>query len=271
MKRSVRAERVHRVAVAVARLLDGRPMRARSSAAVFVHVPRTSGTSLIEELGFERYSRPGQLTDLFDGRTRWATFDHIPPHALIATRLVAPQYFERAYVFAMVRDPYTWAASMFDVLRQNGTLDDTVGFGAWLAGVQRMHEAERAAHPAPAALAPPEADWMSGRFGNSWNMTWLKRAWPQHTWLEGVRIDHLGRFEERAAAVRAVCEALGVAVPTEARSRRGVGPGPGELYDAEPGAAALVRALYAEDFDRFGYDPDRVPSERVPSTGGSGG
>jgi hypothetical protein len=261
---SVRAARVHRVAVALSRVLDRRPLRAGVRPAVFVHVPRASGTSIIGDLGFERLSRPGDVVHFFDGRARRVTFDHVPPHVLIEARMVDPGFFERAWVFTMVRDPYTWAASMHATMREHGTIDATTGFVEWLEGIARVHERLRAAFPSPAVLAPPEADWLSRRFRNSLNLTWMMRAWPQHVWLDGIRVDHIGRLEARDATIRTVCEETGIPMPNSTHRYPSTGPTAGERYDAEPGAAALVRELYAEDFRRFDYDPGRVPSARDP-------
>lgn len=259
MRRSVRGARVHRVAVAVARLVDGRPLRAGPRATVFVHVPRTSGTSIIEDLGIERLNRPGDLTYFFDGRARHVTFDHIPPHALIEQRLVDAEYFERAHVHTLVRDPYTWAVSMHALMRLTGIVEPSVDLAAWLEGIRRTHAALRAAFPSPARLEEPEATWLTRRFRNSLDHEWLRRAWPQHVWLDGVRIDHVGRFEDRDAYVRTVCTELGLAVPPASHRRSTDGAGAAEAYASQPAAAGLVRELYAEDFVRFGYDPDRVP------------
>lgn len=259
MKRSERGARVHRLAVAVSRLVDRRPLRAGPRAAVFVHVPRTSGTSIIEDLGIERLNRPGDLTYFLDGRARHVTFDHIPPHALVEQRLVDPRYFERAYVHTLVRDPYTWAVSMHAILRMSGIVGDATDLVTWLRGVRRAHAAMRDAFPSPARLEEPEATWLTRGFRNSLDHEWLRRAWPQHVWLDGIRVDHVGRFEDRATYLRTVCAELGLAVPTVSHRRPAEGPGAGARYAAQPEAAELVRELYAEDFLRFGYDPHDVP------------
>ena len=81
----------------------------------------------------------------------------------------------------------------------------------------------------------------------------------QARWVEGVALDFLGRFETLQADFERLCGLLGVerqkALPhlnqTEHAPYR-------TYYDST--TAALVRAHYKRDFERFGYDdslPDR--------------
>ena len=83
--------------------------------------------------------------------------------------------------------------------------------------------------------------------------------YPQARWTDGGALDFLGRYEMLQADFVQLCFLLGVerSKPLPQLNRTEHAPY-GELYDVE--TQAIVRAHYARDFERFGYDdslPDR--------------
>ena len=88
------------------------------------------------------------------------------------------------------------------------------------------------------------------------NWVWRIR-YPQAKWLDKVNLDFLGRFENLEGDFDRLCDALGVERrPLPHLNATQHGPCR-SYYTAE--TRAIVRAVYARDFDRFGYAVDHLP------------
>ena len=91
---------------------------------------------------------------------------------------------------------------------------------------------------------------------------WGKWGWriryPMARWTDGVDVDFIGRFERLQADFDELCGLLGVErqkpLPHINRTERGPCR---DYYDDE--TMAIVRAHYARDFERFGYDDNCLP------------
>jgi len=88
------------------------------------------------------------------------------------------------------------------------------------------------------------------------NWGWRVRT-PQSKWLDGVDLGFLGRFENLQEDFGKLCDMLDM----ERRRLPHVNPtqhGPCRDYYDEV-TQGIVRALYARDFERFGYAVDHLP------------
>ncbi len=136
----------------------------------------------------------------------------------LPARLVRAGYLDPTgvFFFAFCRNPYDRAVSLWAHWRREG---GGLGFPDWCR------------------LLPA--------------MGWRLRA-PQARWTDAIDLGFLGRFETLAADFDRLCDALGV----ERRPLPLLNASPHrpwrEHYDEE--TAAIVRAQYARDFERFGYD-----------------
>lgn len=192
----------------------------RQHSAIFVHIPKTAGTTVIETLGAE------------------PVFDTHAPAGIY--READARFFERAFKFAFVRNPWDRLASSFHFMK-SGT--DWPMQQQWA----RRHIGDRNFAEFLRALRNP---WyrtvvMSERF-----------FWPQSFWLtdrrERLLVDKIYRFEEIESAMPEICDQLGVDVPQQLPTRRHSKRLPySELYDQQ--SAALVGRLYARDVEAFGY------------------
>jgi hypothetical protein len=186
--------------------------------ACFIHIPKTGGVSIQTALELQQFRSRVSIR----GRRRYSgliTFGH-----QLVGRLIHARYVPRdMFLFSFCRNPYDRAVSLWAHYRREYEPDMTfVGF---------CHRLRR--------------------------LSWRIRS-PQVTWLRGIKLDFLGRFETLEADFARLCDVLGVqrrALPhLNAGSRS---PWCGGYYDDE--LQAIIRRQYAPDFERFGYDDDHLP------------
>jgi hypothetical protein len=206
----------------------------------FAHVPKCGGTAVALYLA-ERFGPPAFLDRDFmkvPGPRRWSKTSPQHIDAASLARLFPPGFIDHA--FAIVRHPVARIVSAYHFHREVETKGALrLAFPDWLATM----EARLAATP----------------FARDNHLA------PMHAMIPAGAT--VFRLEDGMAPVLAHVDALAGAadgarsIPTRnARSQRRkaypeprVVPGPTEL--------ARIIALYAEDFARYGYDPDRPPPE----------
>lgn len=188
--------------------------------AIFVHIPKTAGTSVLAGLGAD------------------AVFDtHAPAQAY---RDAYPDFFARAYRFAFVRNPWDRFASSFHFMK-SGT--DWPMQQAWAR--RHIGDLDFAGFTRRVGRDPLfRAQVMAERF-----------FWPQSFWLgeEGAGlVPQLYRFEEIDAEMAALCARFGIEAPAQTPHLRKVNKADfRSLYDEE--MVAIVGRLYRSDIARLGY------------------
>ncbi|UWR35726.1 sulfotransferase family protein (plasmid) [Sulfitobacter sp. W027] len=184
--------------------------------AVFIHLPKTAGTSVSHALGLSA-SR------------------HIPAEAY---RMANPRKFAKFFKFAFVRNPYDRLLSSYAFLMNGGMNDDDARFAA--THVQPFGSFSQFVIEG-LACNPKIRAWVHFR--------------PQTDFVcdpAGYHImDFIGRFECISEDYETVAERIGVsgALPRTNRSRHGDYR---EAYNAE--SLDIVRQIYRRDLATFRYD-----------------
>lgn len=190
--------------------------------AIFLHIPKTAGTSLLNALGAERH--PHFLT-------------HVPAEAY--QRLV-PELWDRAFKFTFVRDPQDRLASTFFFLRDGTNWPDQI---RWADKKLRGME------------FPEFLESLRTRFAYRQSVLSEPFFWPQSDYLRSgrgyVTLDAIYRFEELNSGAKEVSERLGRTWDSLPHDRKLQRPKSADLYDAK--AARMVGRLYAKDYKMFGY------------------
>ena len=215
---------------------------------LFAHVPRCGGTSVERHLA----SRFGPLALLDRSHyaregTPWSASSPQHAEAEVLARLVPREWI--ALSFAVVRHPAARLASVFAYQRdwEERILEETP-FLDWLEGLDPRAEPPRYDnHARPMTDLVPRASVVFR----------LERGMrPVLDWIDALARERgslagMGRANDRAAYLerRAKREAEAERAPSEPPPAPKVGP---EERD-------LIAALYAEDFERFGYDPETIP------------
>jgi hypothetical protein len=188
--------------------------------AIFVHIPKTAGTSVLSAL---------DAAPAFD--------THAPAHAY---RQAYPELYARAYKFAFVRNPWDRFASSFHFLKHGTTWRLQQDWAQAYIGDLSFGDFVR-------RLRDPlfRARVMSERF-----------FWPQTFWLGEVgrpsRDIDIFRFEDLEAALTAICERLDLRPPPATPHLRKVErPSFRSLYDDE--TRLIVAQLYRHDIKALAY------------------
>ena len=194
---------------------------------LFIHVPKTGGTSIESYLSghaaMSLHNRAKRLFRLKDGTllNRPLPMQHF--HARILERMFAPEFFD--YAFMVVRDPLDRLKSEY---RHSAThlsrIDARLPFGMWarlMLRLTRLSPGQRHNH------FRPQSDFVCFNA-------------------------EVFRFEDGIGhALATVSERLGLPAPDQIPHERRLAGGD---FEVSPSVATAVRAAYAEDCERFGYD-----------------
>ena len=225
---------------------------------IFVHVPRTAGSSIEEALlgldttGAERdASNEAALFGVIPAEVRarrgiaaaYREWQHLP--AAEVRRLLPAEIWHAYFKFSLVRNPWDRMVSWFcyaDALagrpapgrRLMGALHGRLSrgpslrerFGAWLRDPQR-----NAGFLADGRILREQVDWITDERG-------------------GCLVDFVGRYENLHQDFQTLCRRFGVAVelPHVRRSERAP---LADYYDDE--TRELVRERHRRDIEAFGY------------------
>ncbi len=194
---------------------------------LFIHVPKTGGTSIESYLAaraaMSLHNRNKRLFWLKDGTLRKRPLPMQHFHGQVLERMFAPDFFD--YAFMVVRDPLARLKSEY---RHSGThlsrIDARLPFGIWarlMLGLTRLSPGRRHNH------FRPQGDFV---------------CFNAEVFRFEDGIDHV---------LTTVSERLGLPVPDQIPHERRLAGGD---FVVSPSVAAAVRAAYAEDYERFGYD-----------------
>ena len=194
---------------------------------IFIHIPKTAGTSAGRALGFSR--------------TDHARYDQYVDY-------VGKKCIEDYYVCCVVRNPLARFFSLYNYSR-----------------LLRSHYHSNV--PGESSLCGPHMDYdllssaslnecarylVEGRLvhDHRWNH-WM----PQVTWLTGAgdqtSLDKIIKAENLEAGLREVCAEVGFRFEEVGRSNRSNTGGYVDAFDSE--TKAIVHDFYRDDFDAFGY------------------
>jgi chondroitin 4-sulfotransferase 11 len=191
----------------------------REHNAIFIHIPKTAGTSIHKMFGIE--------VGIYG--------NHIPAFAYQAAD---PTFFESATKFSVVRNPWDRLVSAFHYLRTSPWPADRDWSRRYLDKFDGFPEFLRALeHPIYRSVI------LTRRHFN-----------PQFHFLHDLRgnlsVDYLIEFSELEEGLRSVAGAIGVSF-SESWNNTSVHQNYREYYDAR--GQRLVRKIYEDDIDLFRY------------------
>jgi hypothetical protein len=181
--------------------------------AVFIHIPKTAGSSVARALF---------------GHSR-----HLP---YFEYQRVNPRKFERFFKFAFVRNPWDRLVSTYFFLKNGGANDMD----------RRFAEENLARYGSFAAFVE---GWLTEQNVWSWVHFRPQHYFICDTDLR-VRVDFVGRMETIAADFRAICQRLDVAAELKWTNRGDHEPFRHYYTD---GLRERVASIYADDIAIFGY------------------
>jgi hypothetical protein len=207
---------------------------------LFIWIPKVAGSSIYRSLresrcGCRRFLNrekqgkvEGPYTD-FDNRGA-VTFGHASVDVLLEHGIVSADYFERAFKFCFVRNPWDRLVSLFHYRR----LDEKYGdFERFCLEFQDQDvEPVGLFNSEHNSQFNDQASWIVGRDGR---------------WL----VDFVGRYERLSEDFERICRILGIRTRLPHRNRADRSHYR-EYYT--PRTVEIVRRKYARDIELFGYD-----------------
>ncbi len=196
--------------------------------AIFLHIPKTAGTSLLKTLNVEKH--PNFLT-------------HAPAEAYAR---IHPELWQSSFKFTFVRDPRDRLVSVFHFLRDGTNWPEQ----------QRWADKNLKGLDFSEFMEKLRRDFLYRQIVMSQPFFWPQSAYlRQGTGPFGpkyAKMDAVYYFENLSQDVATLCGKLGIehsALPHERKSAR---PETGSLFDAR--ANTLVGQLYRRDYEMFDYD-----------------
>ncbi len=212
----------------------GPPLIGRNPSFIFVHIPKTAGTSVRD--AFKPYTkRPNPIARWY-ARTFPKPLGKGELHAHSKAALYRAKMgaaFDDHFVFTFVRNPFSWLVSFRSYVLQRPNHHDhalvsSMSFDAWIA--QRCETVL-------AGKALTQLDFLVDRDGRN-------------------LVDFIGRVETISDDVAALNARLGTRAEIRHLNKTSHAPVASHFT---PESAAMVVKAYKADFDYFGYDT--VPPE----------
>ncbi len=204
---------------------------------VFVHIAKNGGTSIRAHL--KPYSVHGKRRNVWVDtvselpiRRDMAKIGH-PPHVSarwVRTRLGAPA-FDRAFSFAIVRNPFDQMVSRYEYVRQR-------------PDHRRYNRAQSMSF----------LEYMRHQRRTNWNFS--KSQFDNISDHQSrVLVSKIYRFEEPEQILPDICKNIGIEAPTEIPHLNATKRKPYQDYYDKP-ARQFVENLFSIDLDYFGYSFD---------------
>jgi hypothetical protein len=208
---------------------------------IFVHIPKCGGQSVeqafLDDLGLTWAERaPLLLGRNPSPRLGPPRLAHLSARQYRDGQFVTEAQWRDYFTFAVVRDPVARAVSLFNHLAPVATLDAFLH--DWL--------------PAQFALAP---HYDTPEHGNPGMYHFIR---PQRDFVTGtngaILPDRIVRLEDLAASWPDLQAATGLTAALPHRNASTTGATPRDLTQRD---LDRIAALYAQDFEAFGYDPQQ--------------
>lgn len=200
---------------------------------VFIWIPKTAGTSLQQALGIRKHKSIHAVRNRFSQRGM-VTFGHMHYPELVHSGLVSGQFDSRAFKFALVRNPYDRAVSLYRYLQSRRKISAQQPF---LSFLRALHDEG----------IPPIG---------LYNSQGMSQCNPQIRWVENVALEYLGHLERLTAACAHLGHRMGIPDLEVPHANSTVRRRTEEYYCPE--SRELVAWMYREDFAAFGYARDEL-------------
>jgi len=207
--------------------------------AVYIHVPKTAGSYIIEALRLQDLSLPRRRK--FFEQKGSVTFGHQNYLRLIKMGVIGKRFHRSAFKFASCRNPYDRVVShyFYTLSRHPDILTEETKFIDFTRMMGKVQTPNR----------------LSRRIAGQ---DWFR---PQIEQIKGIHLDYIIRFEHLDKDINEVANILGVEIKDIGRRRISRHRPYKEYYNEE--SIANVQKYYREDFEFFGYDYNILHREPI--------
>jgi len=235
--------------------------------AVFIRIPKTAGTSVMNALsrsplGLLKCNWPSQVTALFN-QQGLVNFGHMEYSRLVARGYIDEEFDKTAFKFSFVRNPYDRALSGYTDLAVRGRGRREYKMWARDIGFKKFCQLVLDAPKRPVGLhhMSGKVIMVDGDIHPNGEAT-LSSYNPQVRWVEKVKLDFLGRYENLHEDFARLCDMLGIPRQTLNWDRwsRGYPRNDETVVRRRPfmeyycdETREIVSRVWREDFERFDY------------------
>ncbi|MGH9326231.1 MAG: sulfotransferase family 2 domain-containing protein [Terriglobia bacterium] len=197
---------------------------------IFVHVPRTGGTS-IEDVIWPGDRSEAQLwmgcVSRYHNKYQTGGLQHLLARQI--RQEVGASVFDDYFKFAFVRNPWDKAVSQFSYMAQRPDLRELIGMAADVTFAEYLRAIQLHLH-----------------------VQWERQVEFLRDENGECMVDFVGRFESIRQDARFIFEQIGVSCEELPRENPSCHRNYREYFDGE--TRERVRQLYAEDIEVFGYE-----------------
>jgi len=197
--------------------------------AVFIWIPKNAGTSLYNMLktyGCTKVKVLSQISQRFSQRGL-VTFDHMDYAQLVEKNHVSKEYDEKSFKFCFCRNPYDRAVSLYVYLTKK--MSDKPSFLAFWQSIE-------------------------GNIDDIglYNSKGMSLCNPQYRWIEHVKVDFIGRYENYDEELIRLMKEVGLP-PLKVEHRNKSKRKSWKDYYCDE-SKIIIERLYAKDFEYFDYE-----------------
>lgn len=218
-------------AIDVAKLWIDATRAARHEDSIFIHIPKNGGTSVYTMLHSAGLVKLNTLraVQLFCWNKGRVTFGHMAISSLVDLGLVSHAYVDRSFKFALSRNPYARATSLYRIHRK------------MTANWHRQ--------PDFLEFLRQIADGYYNRIGPYDSLS-MSPCNPQMAWIRDTSPDKIYRVEDLPAFAADISERWGIPKPDLVHMNWTSRDSDLNLAREEK---ALIGEIYADDFETLGY------------------
>lgn len=191
--------------------------------ALFIHIPKTAGTTIRTVLDFKEYRNPKEIPE---NTPQHVSFGHVDYAGLYERGYIDPEFHKNSFKFTFVRNPYGRAVSLYEYYLKTGKITPR-SFKEFVSQLDSV---------APIGV---------------FNQQGWSQCNPQVRWIERVDIDFIGYFEFLEKDLKKVAFRIGKTIPNELpRLNKTIDKSLSSYYDRD--TKRMVETVYEEDFEMLG-------------------
>lgn len=202
--------------------------------AVFIWIPKAAGTSVFDMLESHGAVKAVEVSEI---QSKWpkqngvVTFGHMSYHQLVCQGIVSTDFDQSAFKFAICRNPYDRAVSLFTYLRRHKRVPSEMDFSEFIRSIYTNE-------------LPPIG---------LYNVSGWSQCNPQVEWLRNIAVNKVIKFENLEDGLNEVFPILGIYRRT-IRHLNAATRADTLVNYLSCENVKLINEIYSDDFKEFGYE-----------------
>lgn len=205
---------------------------------LFIHIPKTAGTSVINEIKKSR-----TVYHVANDRTKNDNY-----HSTAKDCFTSVPQIQKLYKFTIVRNPWDRACSWYFFRKKIVEKE-----------INRLKVGKKSKKLANNLqdlklemlfLNSGFNDWLSKYIYSTWDFTWFSLSHDQHTWLDGIELDKIFKFENLYEELKSI-DVLNLSNLKHMRKSLNNKNDFRLIYNKD--SIDLIEKIYKKDIKKFGF------------------